>query len=191
MNTDKFDYSLDFKQINFRERPDLYRVGVGEQGVLLVEPYKSEILPNWRFRTEDIAKDSAKKIYAQFKNYLAKKDFVGADMARKFLQMGFTRARRYANYQGGKKYKQENEVIRNEYPYSSGSRFKGNELNERLENNQTSEKAKAANVFKMYWTMAKTNRDYICQQRYFKKKYYQHPIEIGEECMENQKGQLQ
>ena len=25
-------------------------------------------------------------------------------MARKFLQMGFTRARRYANYKGGKKY---------------------------------------------------------------------------------------
>ena len=31
-------------------------------------------------------------------------DFVGADMARKFLQMGFTRARRYANHRGGKKY---------------------------------------------------------------------------------------
>ena len=25
-------------------------------------------------------------------------------MARKFLQMGFTRARRYANYKGGRKY---------------------------------------------------------------------------------------
>jgi hypothetical protein len=41
----KFDYSLDFTQLNFRDRPDLYRVGKGEQGVLLVEPYKSEILP--------------------------------------------------------------------------------------------------------------------------------------------------
>ncbi|MBA2749565.1 MAG: DUF4385 family protein, partial [Tatlockia sp.] len=36
-----FDYSLDFKTIDFRDRPDLYRVGKGEQGVLLVEPYKS------------------------------------------------------------------------------------------------------------------------------------------------------
>ncbi|MFF5380932.1 DUF4385 family protein [Pedobacter suwonensis] len=25
-------------------------------------------------------------------------------MARKYLQMGYTRARRYANYKGGKKY---------------------------------------------------------------------------------------
>jgi hypothetical protein len=40
-----FDYSLDFKTINFRSSPELYRVGKGEQGVLLVEPYKSEILP--------------------------------------------------------------------------------------------------------------------------------------------------
>ena len=37
-----FDYSLDFKNIDFREHPELYRVGQGEQGVLLVEPYKSE-----------------------------------------------------------------------------------------------------------------------------------------------------
>ena len=36
-----------------------------------------------------------------------KKDFIGADMARKFLQMGFTRSRRYANYKGGNKYSKE------------------------------------------------------------------------------------
>jgi hypothetical protein len=34
-----FDYSRDFTQINFREHPELYPVGRGEQGVLLVEPY--------------------------------------------------------------------------------------------------------------------------------------------------------
>ena len=30
-------------------------------------------------------------------------DFVGTDMARKFLQMGMTRAQRYANHKGGRK----------------------------------------------------------------------------------------
>ena len=55
----KFDYTLDFKTIDFRQQPELYRVGKGEQGVLLVEPYKSEILPHWRFRTPDIARESA------------------------------------------------------------------------------------------------------------------------------------
>jgi len=39
-----------------------------------------------------------------FYEYKSKDDFVGMDMARKFLQMGFTRSRRYANHKGGKKY---------------------------------------------------------------------------------------
>lgn len=38
-------------------------------------------------------------------DYLAADGFVAADMARKFLQMGHTRARRYAHHKGGKKYK--------------------------------------------------------------------------------------
>jgi hypothetical protein len=39
-----------------------------------------------------------------FLAYLDARDFPGADMARKFLQMGWTRARRYANHKGGRKY---------------------------------------------------------------------------------------
>ena len=85
-----FDDSIDFKQINFREHPEQYRVGKGEQGVLLVEPYKSEILPHWRFKTPEIARISADKIYQLFQEYKAQGDFIGMDMARKFLQMGYT-----------------------------------------------------------------------------------------------------
>jgi hypothetical protein len=99
-----FDYSLDFDSIDFRKHPDLYRIGKGEQGVLLVEPYKSEILPHWRFKTVAEARKSSVKIYGLFRAYMKAKDFVGADMARKFLQMGWTRARRYANHKGGRKY---------------------------------------------------------------------------------------
>ena len=102
----EFDYSLDFKRLSFRAQPELYRIGRGEQGVLLVEPYKSEILPHWRFRTPQVAQLSATKIYRMFVAYEAEKDFVGMDMARKFLQMGYTRARRYANHSSGKKYSQ-------------------------------------------------------------------------------------
>ena len=47
---------------------------------------------------------SSEAIYKKFLAYLRQEDFVGADMARKFLQMGFTRARRYTNYKGGRKY---------------------------------------------------------------------------------------
>ena len=99
-----FDYSLDFTAIDFRQRPDLYRIGRGEQGVLLVEPYKSELLPHWSFKTEEAAKLSSARVYGMLEGYLAAGDFPGADMAGKFLQMGWTRARRYANHKGGRKY---------------------------------------------------------------------------------------
>ena len=102
--TATFDYSLDFKSTDFRKHPEKYRIGKGEQGVLLVEPYKSEILPHWRFKTVAEAKRSSNSIYKMFLAYLKEKDFPGADMARKFLQMGWTRARRYANHKGGNKY---------------------------------------------------------------------------------------
>lgn len=99
-----FDYSLDFASIDFRKHPELYRIGKGEQGVLLVEPYKSEILPHWRFKTPQLARRSANQIYKMFLDYKSEEDFVGMDMARKFLQMGYTRARRYANHKSGRKY---------------------------------------------------------------------------------------
>jgi hypothetical protein len=100
----KFDYTLDFDRTDFRAHPELYRVGRGEQGVLLVEPYKGEILPHWRFKTPDAARSSAAKIYALYEGYRAARDFVGMDMARKYLQMGWTRSMRYAGHRTGKKY---------------------------------------------------------------------------------------
>ncbi len=101
---DPFDYDLDFEAIDFRKNPGLYRVGKGEQGVLLVEPYKSELLPHWRFRTPDVARESSDTLYDMFLSYKEQNDLVGMDMARKFLQMGFTRARRYANHKSGRKW---------------------------------------------------------------------------------------
>jgi hypothetical protein len=99
-----FDYGLDYTMIDLRRRPDLYRVGRGEQGVLLVRPYKQEILPHWRFRTPQVATASAAAILKLFSSYKKRGDFVGMDMARKFLQMGYTRARRYANHASGRKF---------------------------------------------------------------------------------------
>lgn len=164
-----FNYSLDFKNTNFREHPELYRIGKGEQGVLIVEPYKSEILPHWRFKTEEIARISAEKIYALFEDYLQKSDFVGADMARKYLQMGFTRARRYANHQGGKKYSKGN-IDHTEgllYPYSQGSHDKGNPQLPQSADALTNEKALAAAVFREYWFKAKGHPEYLKQKERF------------------------
>ncbi|MDU7869470.1 MAG: DUF4385 family protein, partial [Pantoea sp.] len=74
-----FDYDQDFSTIDFRQHPERYQVGRGEQGVLMVEPYKSEILPHWRFRTVPIAEASAEKIMALFEAYRQQDDFVGMD----------------------------------------------------------------------------------------------------------------
>src|SRR3954471_23437776 len=68
--------------IDYRARSKRDRVGKGEQGVLICEPYKSELVPHWRFKTPRIAKQSAKTIYGMFLQYLEEDDFVGANMAR-------------------------------------------------------------------------------------------------------------
>src|SRR5689334_3579676 len=86
--------------IDYRGEPEKYRVGKGEQGVLICEPYKSELVLHWRFKTAKLAETSSTRLYEMFEHFLKAGDFVGADMARKFLQMGSTRARRYANYRG-------------------------------------------------------------------------------------------
>ena len=118
----EFDYKLDYKKLNFK-KPDirkLYRIGRGEQGVLLVRPYTNIICRNWRFKTPQIAEKSAVSIYHMYRGFRALRDFIGMDMCRKFLEMGFTRARRYANHKNGKKYKdgkilpQENDWATNE-----------------------------------------------------------------------------
>ena len=161
-----FDYSLDFKNIDFRSSPELYRVGKGEQGVLLVEPYKSEILPYWRFKTPDIARKSSEKIYDMFLDYLEKDDFVGADMARKFIQMGYTRSRRYANHKSGRKYKTNPQK----------ELTKEAELKARkdiLVNEVDPIKAESAAIFKEKWIQAKTNEKYLQLLKRHKQMYEQ------------------
>ena len=149
-----FDYSLDFKTIDFRLHPELYRVCKGEQGVLLVEPYKSEILPYWRFKTPDIARESSEKIYDMFLAYLEQDDFVGADMARKFLQMGYTRSRRYANHKSGRKYKSNPQK-----EISQADMLQARK--DILPYEVDAVKAESAAIFKEKWMLAKTNEKYL------------------------------
>lgn len=149
----KFNYDLDFKNLNFRDRPDLYRVGRGEQGVLLVEPYKSEILPHWRFKNPEVATVSSEKIYQMFLDYLDNDDFVGADMARKFIQMGYTRSRRYANHKSGKKYRTN--------PQKTESKTAEKQARQDvLPLDIDPIKAKSAEIFKAKWQQAKQNQKY-------------------------------
>ncbi|MDV6167129.1 DUF4385 domain-containing protein [Flavobacterium sp. DG1-102-2] len=139
--------------IDYRDNPELYKVGKGEQGVLICQPYKDEIGKYWRFKDEATARRSSEQIFALFLNYLDTKDFVGADMARKYLQMGYTRARRYANYRGGKKYDKENNY----------------ELLER--GTGEVEKAHAAEIFYKVWKDAESDPRYALMKKAWKLKY--------------------
>ena len=145
----KYPYS---REIDYSKQPLLYELGRGQQGVLICEPYKSHLYPLWRFRTEEIAKESAEKIFQRFKEYLLDEDFVGADMAKKYLHMGFTRSRRYANHKSGKKWSKESEdwkILPQEKDWD------------------TNEKAKSARVFYSYWKTAREDAEYLIQKKLF------------------------
>ncbi len=150
-NKMKDTYSWNAKT-DYRLHPKEYKVGKGEQGVLLCEPYKSEILPHWRFKDAATAEISSTKIFDIFQAYLEKEDFVGADMARKFLQMGYTRARRYANHAGGRKYDPQTEE---ELPRSP----------------EDPVKAESAAIFYKKWQEAENNSLYKEMKAYWKKNY--------------------
>ena len=152
LNFDKKAYAWR-PDVDYKKHPDEYRVGKGEQGVLICEPYKSEIVPHWRFKNPEVAAESSDKIFALFENYLAKNDFVGADMARKFLQMGFTRARRYTNYKGGKKYDKDHDYALNE-------KGTGDPV-----------KALSAEIFFKKWKEAEADASYAQQKQEWRTKF--------------------
>ncbi|KAH7130292.1 hypothetical protein B0J11DRAFT_548670 [Dendryphion nanum] len=128
-----------------------YRIGRGEQGVLTFEPYKAAILPLWRFKTPSIARQSSKKIYEKFEFYDGQDDFVGMDMCRKFLQMGMTRAKRYANHAGGRKYDKDT----------------GKELDKSNNHEGAKEKLEASLIFREVWEKAKKHEGYLEKKERF------------------------
>ena len=129
--------------INYRENPHLYKIGRGQQGVLICQPYKSELHPLWRFKTPFEAQQSCEEIYQKFFEYMGRDEFVGADMAKKYLHMGFTRSRRYWNHSSGKKWTNDGEwkVL----PYDrTEKRFYESSL-----------------IFQKYWKAAREDKQYL------------------------------
>ena len=143
----EFDYKLDYKNTLFRPNDTRYRIGRGEQGVLLVRPYTDVICRHWRFKTLKEARVSSQKIFDMYLDYRILKDFVGMDMCRKFLEMGFTRARRYANHKDGKKYDKDGKILPQEKDWA------------------TSEKAKAAKRFKDFRDLVTQDEFYISMRK--------------------------
>ena len=115
--------------------------------MLLVRPYTNHICAHWRFVNETIARKSADKIYSMFCDYKEQQDFIGMDMARKFLEMGFTRSRRYANHPSGKKYARDGSVS----PQSPTALH--------------CEKSRSANVFKRIRDKAAYDEKYVIMRK--------------------------
>ena len=144
---DKYHWKPD---VDYKQNPLQYRIGRGQQGVLICQPYKNELYPLWRFKTPEKAKQSCDDIYNKFIQYLNDDDFVGADMAKKYLHMGFTRSRRYWNHSSGRKWINDGEwkvlpYDRNEKRFWISS-----------------------NIFLNYWKKARTNEKYLRLKEEFK-----------------------
>ena len=150
----EFDYELNYKTLDFslEENRKLYRIGRGEQGVLLVRPYTNDICTHWKFRTPEIAVRSSNHIYGMYLDYRDQKDFIGMDMCRKFLEMGFTRARRYANHNSGRKYKKG---TRNILPQEK--------------DHATSKYAQSATIFKKVRDIVAKNEIYVRMRKEWRK----------------------
>ena len=157
----EFDYDLDYKNTLFKPNDPRYRIGRGEQGVLLVRPYTDVICKHWRFKTPKIAQESAVKIYNLYNSYKEKKDFVGMDMCRKFLEMGFTRARRYANHRSGKKYDSEGNVRPQE------------------KDALTNKKAESAKIFRYYRKSLTSDPTYIIMRKEWRRNEHNYSKSLG------------
>lgn len=154
----------EYRKIDFKKHPELYRIGRGEMGVLTAEPYKSELLPYWRFASAKKAKISAEKIFTMFQNYGSQQDFVGMDMARKFLQMGYTRSRRYANHSGGRKYLGP---VPADKKGISGAHGRA----ELPRSKEDPEKAESARIFYSYYKKAMNDTVYLHLKSLHKERY--------------------
>ena len=86
-----------------------------------------------------------------FLDYKEKQDFVGMDMARKFLQMGYTRSRRYANHPSGRKYEENSRKV--------------------LPREEDAIKAESANIFYEKWKKSREDTMYLQLKKEHREKY--------------------
>jgi hypothetical protein len=141
------DPPLDAPALEDKELCYSYEIARGEMGVLSFEPYKSLILPYWAFRTVTIAQKSAEALWIIFESYVERKDLVGADMTRKYIQMGMTRARRYANHKGGRKYGTDGRQL--------------DKWTDEDVDGKRKEKEEASEIFKEYWRRCIATEAYV------------------------------
>jgi len=108
----KSDYS---KEVNYKKDPEEYDTSTGVSGVFSVSPYKDQLIKDFTFKNVKQSRKSAKNLYNKFKLYREKMDFIGMDMTRKFLELGYLQSLRFSKFPGGKKYTKSGNVRRVDY----------------------------------------------------------------------------
>ena len=92
-------------------------------------------------------------------------------MTRKFIQMGMTRSKRYANHKGGKKYGADGKIL---------EKWTDDDVS-----GKRAEKEKASLIFKGYWRRCTSHEKYLTLKKEWmnaKKAYAK--IKDGEICAE-------
>ena len=133
------------EKIDYKKNPEEYSVSKGVSGVFSVSPYKDQIIKHFTFKNIEQSKASAEKIYNMFEEYRDKKDFVGMDMARKFLELGYLQSLRFSKFSGGKKYTKSGNLKRSSY--------------------KEKEKLEISNVYKSYLDKANSDKVYKSLKR--------------------------
>lgn len=134
-------YADVYRGLDIVATPELYRIGKGQQGVLIVPWSLDNVIPLWRFRTPDVARESSDAIYALFEKCLREQFFPGCDLAKKALHMGFTRSMRYWNHSSGQKYDEVMNVLPNDHA--------------------DYDKYLSSRIFLESWRQARTNPEYL------------------------------
>ncbi|KAK2624369.1 hypothetical protein QTJ16_006319 [Diplocarpon rosae] len=93
-----------------------------------------------------VAQTSSQTLWGKFLGFYELEDFVGMDMTRKFIQMGMTRSKRYANYKGGRKY--------------VDSKEKGVKNLKSTGHDGKEEKEAASQIFREVWERCKEHEGY-------------------------------
>jgi len=131
-----------------------YKYTPTERDIFAPSVYKDRLLPLWRFRTPALAKTSTAALWDVYLQYEGEDDFVGMDNARKYLQMGMTRAKRYANNKGGKKYDSKGAVLKKD-------QRKGHEVEDW---GGRKEKEEASRIFRDQWEKVKIRDAYVARK---------------------------
>lgn len=168
---------IDFDNEKYKKSLEKYSLK-SEVGVLSYK-YSKKIHKYWKFKTPQLARESAKNIYKILTDNLNKcnqyihmlrddklsinilKYFMRADICRKFIQMGYTRAMRYYYHKGGTKWLKLKD---------------GTWIIKPLDLDPI--KKQSADIFKIYLNKTNNNPRYNLFKSYFKHFYYKYQVSI-------------